>query len=1337
MLAHVEKRQWSKTAGAVIQLSVLCALLGSCTWFLPPDSGPGAQLTAVIKASPAHGTAPLDVTFDASSSSDPVGEGMACTWFFGDGSSASGERVTHTYGVGGTYQVLLIVEDNQGTSATASGTIEVSAQTAQVEDRTSETDAAGVATLTVGGEALSITVMLPGTSPGSASRQGSGGSAGLGVRVYALGETLGVFVYDDLQRYEPAIAVLEGGAPSTSGMATARATLTQVIELSLMQGRDGVSVVTSSKFTDAMETLGYNPYTRRYTFSFPTSEEGVQEALEFGMLRPALRLDSGAAPEGAGTPYALYIRPAIAAELGLGAGANGVAVTGYGLNFLTALGRLLTPIWQKAASVTFTVGLAGASGAPIPASAVLESYSGGTDLTVLVEAENELQRFQCNASGSVLGLVEWDFGDGCQGQGSAVEHVYNRCGDYDVAATVRDSYGRELHGNAVVTIPCACSAGRYALRKALEYAEAWWDTKHQGVNTAGGYKLHTVDGKPNGDPADCANFASQCLIAGGIDLTRQGTATSEKTITSSTTLNNYLKTCLEGVQTTTRGPAEGPPVWFGPGDVAIFHYLPDCTTEYNDVKPPAPMVKHTVFAVRRSADGVTECAAHSGDLYGWTIKQFFEWDQNQRPGKKGLWLHCTYYHIPGCLSYNCTSTPTPTLLDAPQLQAPSDAAPSQSVRPTLQWSQVAGASKYWVLLATDRSALPTDVNAVSCEGCLYKKEYTSSTQYEIKTPLTAGTTYYWCIQACDLSATHTRQGNYSEIRSFTTLAGDCTYSLTDYEEPFTNSGGSGSFRVETQTGCAWTATSDSTWLTFTASGSPGSGPVYYSVSAYSGTELRTGRITVRDNTFTVTQTGTSPCSYTLSSYVQDYTDSGSHSANFNVTAGSGCTWSPVVSTGASSWLTAVASVSAGNGRVDYTITANDTSVVRTGYIYVQDKTFTMTQAAKPPVAKELDHIVVNGPSMVNENTVTPYTCTAHFNDTTSLDVTALATWTEDSPYTTVSGGNLTVVSLSGDSSCAVRASYTYNGINKWAFKAVALKDVVTVLDRIEVTGPTVVNENSWGDFACTAYFSNGDIKVVTSSAVWTCSSSSSWVPLPASVTITNGRLSVGSLDSDADCGVTASYTYGSTTKYRGEAVHLHDTTPPIPTVPCVYEVGPTAPRVAGSGGSGVVCVRTAAGCLWTAVTSDSWIHITTGRDYSGNGDVGYTVDLNPGAERSGTITAAGKTCTIPQSQGPGLPPVARLTMSAQGKTAYESETLSLTVSSGQTIRVQLSAARSSVDTSAPNAYWSIDEGLGSFNSETYWDFSTAGTHLVRLFVTNSDGHTGASADAQVVITTAP
>ncbi len=52
--------------------------------------------------------------FEAQASSDPDGQLVSYQWEFGDGSSASGEQVTHTYNAPGEYIVTLKVEDNAG-----------------------------------------------------------------------------------------------------------------------------------------------------------------------------------------------------------------------------------------------------------------------------------------------------------------------------------------------------------------------------------------------------------------------------------------------------------------------------------------------------------------------------------------------------------------------------------------------------------------------------------------------------------------------------------------------------------------------------------------------------------------------------------------------------------------------------------------------------------------------------------------------------------------------------------------------------------------------------------------------------------------------------------------------------------------------------------------------------------------------------------------------------------------------------------------------------------------------------------------------------------------------
>ncbi len=88
---------------------------------LPPSNQPVASFTA----SPSTGRAPLEVSFDASASSDSDGEIVTYDWDFGDGSTASGVTVDHTYTSSDDYTVELMVVDNDGATDTATETISV------------------------------------------------------------------------------------------------------------------------------------------------------------------------------------------------------------------------------------------------------------------------------------------------------------------------------------------------------------------------------------------------------------------------------------------------------------------------------------------------------------------------------------------------------------------------------------------------------------------------------------------------------------------------------------------------------------------------------------------------------------------------------------------------------------------------------------------------------------------------------------------------------------------------------------------------------------------------------------------------------------------------------------------------------------------------------------------------------------------------------------------------------------------------------------------------------------------------------------------------------------
>lgn len=89
----------------------------------PLNAAPAASFTAT----PATGTAPLTVQFNAGASSDPDGTIASYAWDFGDGDTATGATATHTYATAGVYVALLTVTDDEGTSDTTDQTITVTA----------------------------------------------------------------------------------------------------------------------------------------------------------------------------------------------------------------------------------------------------------------------------------------------------------------------------------------------------------------------------------------------------------------------------------------------------------------------------------------------------------------------------------------------------------------------------------------------------------------------------------------------------------------------------------------------------------------------------------------------------------------------------------------------------------------------------------------------------------------------------------------------------------------------------------------------------------------------------------------------------------------------------------------------------------------------------------------------------------------------------------------------------------------------------------------------------------------------------------------------------------
>lgn len=179
----------------------------------------------------------------------------------------------------------------------------------------------------------------------------------------------------------------------------------------------------------------------------------------------------------------------------------------------------------------------------------------------------------------------------------------------------------------------------------------------------------------------------------------------------------------------------------------------------------------------------------------------------------------------------------------------------------------------------------------------------------------------------------------------------CSFSIDPASGSAAADGNSGTVSVTSAAGCAWTASSNTSWLSITSgtSGS-GGGPVGYTVSPNTGNTSRTGTLTVAGQTFTVTEAGAAAlpvCSYSISPSSAT-APAGGASGTAAVAAAAGCSWT---ATSNASWLSITSGATGtGNGSVGYAAAANSGTTARTGTLTAGGQTFTVTQAAAAAAA---------------------------------------------------------------------------------------------------------------------------------------------------------------------------------------------------------------------------------------------------------------------------------------------------------------------------------------------------------------------------------------------------
>ena len=404
------------------------------------------------------------VAFDASGSLDADGDPLTYAWDFGDGTTATGISVTHTYAEGGTYPVVLTVDDGTGLrNATHRDAISVVVNRAPVA-------VAGDNTRVCTGDAVVL--------DGSGSHDPEGGvlkyhwAFGDGTVSQIVNPTTtykrgGVYpvtltVRDDSgfpeNRSTDRLAVeVDQGPIADAGADIVACAMSEVrFDGSGSTDIDGVVNSFTWDFGDGQIGGGEQPahfYSKPGDYRVFLTIEGEEAGLcdSTSMDEVAVKIVPG--------PAAVISGPA-AVPVGVAAAFDGSAstmengkISGWTWDFgdgKTATGPAAEHVFTEAGVYRVTLTLSSDQALPecrtVSATHLVRvnappAADGGDDLLVAVDEEAVF-----DASGSADpdgGIVsyDWDFGDGETATGIEVRHRYRAPGTYTARLTVRDEAG--------------------------------------------------------------------------------------------------------------------------------------------------------------------------------------------------------------------------------------------------------------------------------------------------------------------------------------------------------------------------------------------------------------------------------------------------------------------------------------------------------------------------------------------------------------------------------------------------------------------------------------------------------------------------------------------------------------------------------------------------------------------------------------------------------------------------------------------------------------------------------------------------------------------------------
>jgi Putative binding domain, N-terminal/Viral BACON domain len=416
-------------------------------------------------------------------------------------------------------------------------------------------------------------------------------------------------------------------------------------------------------------------------------------------------------------------------------------------------------------------------------------------------------------------------------------------------------------------------------------------------------------------------------------------------------------------------------------------------------------------------------------------------------------------------------------------------------------------------------------------------------------------------------------------------------------------GGTATVTVTTQPECAWNASTTVNWISgMSPASGQGTGTVGFRVAANDGTAAREADIRVNEGTVRVSQRA--PCRFDIRPASQTI-GAAAGGGSVTVAVASECAWSATTD---ANWIALSAPLSgSGNGTINFKLAGNS-GAERSGSVLVGGQRSTVTQigTASSPCSYTISSTSQNVGAA--GGTGTPV----------AVSTQAGCLWTASSgaQWITITSG----ASGAGNGSVGFTVAANTGAARTAALTIAGHAFSVT---QAAANAPACSYSISPNNQNVPALGGTGTVNVSSGAGCqWTAGSNASWIA------IATGASGAG----DGAVGFVVSPNTGGGRNGTLTVATKTFTVSQAAAAPCSYSISPGSQKVDGSGGTATVAVTAGSGCAWTASSNDSWITITAGSSGTGNGTVTIRVAANPGKDRKGTLTIAGKTATIEQKE---------------------------------------------------------------------------------------------------------